>query len=82
MLEMSFYHISNPGFLRYEVKTHQPFMFSVLHFSAELKRFLLDRADVEGVSRRCHGGFGGIWVVIVSITAHGELKGGRVPGPA
>ena len=61
---------------------------TLVHFSAQLKRFLWDRGCIEGLLRGCFagvqvesGGVGGCWgvrVYFVSETAQVELKSGRV----
>jgi hypothetical protein len=56
--------------------------FTLVHFSAESKRFLLDRGCAQGLCRGCLGGVMGYQDVLrvdfVSETAQVELKRGRV----
>jgi len=55
---------------------------TLVHFSAQLTRFLCDRGCVKGLFRGCLGGVGGylgvFTVYFVSETTQVELKSGRV----
>jgi len=55
---------------------------TLVHFSAQLKRFLLDRGCMYGLFKECLGGDRGYeWVCrvyFVSATAQVELRSGRV----
>jgi len=55
---------------------------TLVHFSAQRKRFLWDRGFIQGLSRGCLAGvrvYEGVFrVLFVSETAQVELKSGRV----
>jgi hypothetical protein len=55
---------------------------TLVHFSAQLKRWLWDRGCMQGMFRGCSGGIRGCYgvcrVYFVSETAQVELRSGRV----